>query len=246
MLLLLLLLEAVSLWRSERRASSSCSSSISWSLLEESVSSDIPRWWSSSLSVMFEREQSIDQKRYKLWEPGGMEWNGKFRPSNDSDKIRPRLVTESFKSTTQSKQSKAAGGRKPSSTDTNSNTGTMSSHSENQHPPTIQTNHLNYTFPNNTPGLIDITLDLPAGSRTLLIGGKPLLTHSLPVYPLPPTIYHTIPSSMCLNQPTSQQAKKPTGPAKPHCSVYYRDRDSHPPAASAYAISTHSARTSRA
>ncbi|KAI9793405.1 MAG: CCR4-NOT regulatory complex component [Peltula sp. TS41687] len=48
----------------------------------------------------------------------------------------------------------------------------MSDSSPHHPPPTIETHHLNYTFPNTTPGLIDINLSLPAGSRTLLIGAN--------------------------------------------------------------------------
>ena len=39
-------------------------------------------------------------------------------------------------------------------------------------PPSIQVNHLSYKFQDGSSGLTDINLDLPAGSRTLLIGGK--------------------------------------------------------------------------
>ena len=38
--------------------------------------------------------------------------------------------------------------------------------------PTISINNLTFTFPDTTTGLSNISLDLPAGSRTLLIGGK--------------------------------------------------------------------------
>lgn len=38
--------------------------------------------------------------------------------------------------------------------------------------PTIDVNHLSYTFKDGPPGLVDVCLSLPAGSRTLLIGGK--------------------------------------------------------------------------
>lgn len=37
--------------------------------------------------------------------------------------------------------------------------------------PSITTNGLHYKFPDGSKGLTDINLDLPAGSRTLLIGG---------------------------------------------------------------------------
>ena len=37
--------------------------------------------------------------------------------------------------------------------------------------PSIQVKSLSFAFPDGTTGLKDITLDLPAGSRTLLIGG---------------------------------------------------------------------------
>lgn len=38
--------------------------------------------------------------------------------------------------------------------------------------PTIATNGLTFAFPDGTTGLTDISIDLPAGSRNLLIGGK--------------------------------------------------------------------------
>lgn len=38
-------------------------------------------------------------------------------------------------------------------------------------PPTIQVQDLTFAFPDGTTGLQNINLDLPAGSRTLLIGG---------------------------------------------------------------------------
>jgi ABC-type phosphate/phosphonate transport system ATPase subunit len=38
--------------------------------------------------------------------------------------------------------------------------------------PSIAVNGLNYKFPDGTSGLQNVTLDLPAGSRTLLIGGE--------------------------------------------------------------------------
>lgn len=38
--------------------------------------------------------------------------------------------------------------------------------------PTITVSNLTFTFPDSTTGLSDVSLDLPAGSRTLLIGGK--------------------------------------------------------------------------
>lgn len=37
--------------------------------------------------------------------------------------------------------------------------------------PTIRVRNLSYKFPDGSDGLIDMNLDLPAGSRTLLIGG---------------------------------------------------------------------------
>ena len=38
--------------------------------------------------------------------------------------------------------------------------------------PTIKVSHLSYTFPDGSSGLTDINLDLPGGSRTLLIGSN--------------------------------------------------------------------------
>ena len=37
--------------------------------------------------------------------------------------------------------------------------------------PTIVVQNLSYNFPDGSNGLKDVSLDLPAGSRTLLIGG---------------------------------------------------------------------------
>lgn len=42
--------------------------------------------------------------------------------------------------------------------------------------PTVEATGLSYKFPDGTPGLTDIRLSLPVGSRTLLIGGKQTLT----------------------------------------------------------------------
>lgn len=42
--------------------------------------------------------------------------------------------------------------------------------------PTITTNDLTFSFPDGTSGLEHVSLELPAGSRNLLIGGK----HRLP------------------------------------------------------------------
>jgi hypothetical protein len=43
--------------------------------------------------------------------------------------------------------------------------------------PSIKAQHLSYAFPDGSSGLQDVILDLPPGSRTLLIGGEllPLL-----------------------------------------------------------------------
>lgn len=38
--------------------------------------------------------------------------------------------------------------------------------------PTVVVKNLSYKFPDGSLGLVDVSLDLPAGSRTLLIGGK--------------------------------------------------------------------------
>jgi hypothetical protein len=40
-----------------------------------------------------------------------------------------------------------------------------------QQPPSIETKSLSYAFPDGSSGLKDVTLDLPPGSRALLIGG---------------------------------------------------------------------------
>lgn len=39
--------------------------------------------------------------------------------------------------------------------------------------PSIKVKSLSYAFPDGSSGLRDVTLDLPPGSRTLLIGGEP-------------------------------------------------------------------------
>lgn len=38
--------------------------------------------------------------------------------------------------------------------------------------PSIDVKNLSYAFPDGSSGLKDVFLDLPPGSRTLLIGGK--------------------------------------------------------------------------
>lgn len=42
----------------------------------------------------------------------------------------------------------------------------------NQKEPSIVVQGLTYRFQNGAPGLNNVDLDLPSGSRTLLIGGK--------------------------------------------------------------------------
>jgi len=54
-------------------------------------------------------------------------------------------------------------------------------------PPTITVSNLTFTFPDSTTGLTNISLDLPAGARTLLIGGKP-------ANPAPPRASHPLPT----------------------------------------------------
>lgn len=45
--------------------------------------------------------------------------------------------------------------------------------------PSIDVKNLSYQFPDGSSGLKEVFLDLPPGSRTLLIGGKlPFLCHS--------------------------------------------------------------------
>jgi CCR4-NOT complex subunit CAF16 len=48
----------------------------------------------------------------------------------------------------------------------------MSGLQEEVKPPTIEVNHLTFNFPDGTTGLRDISLSLPAASRTLLIGAN--------------------------------------------------------------------------
>lgn len=43
-------------------------------------------------------------------------------------------------------------------------------------PPTIKVQNLSYAFPDGSSGLQNVSLDLPAGARCLLIGGKSLVT----------------------------------------------------------------------
>ena len=52
----------------------------------------------------------------------------------------------------------------------------------NQKEPTISVRNLTYKFQNGAPGLNNVNVDLPAGSRTLLIGGrnpKPYIPQSI-------------------------------------------------------------------
>jgi ABC-type phosphate/phosphonate transport system ATPase subunit len=51
--------------------------------------------------------------------------------------------------------------------------------------PSIAVKDLSYKFQDGSEGLEHVTLDLPAGSRTLLIGGTSLILH--------PTLYPTSP-----------------------------------------------------
>ena len=46
--------------------------------------------------------------------------------------------------------------------------------------PTITVRDLTFAFPDGSTGLTQIALDLPAGARTLLIGGKSRLRHHHP------------------------------------------------------------------
>lgn len=50
--------------------------------------------------------------------------------------------------------------------------GEMAFNNSSLEPPSIVVKDLSYKFQDGTPGLVDINLDLPAGSRTLLIGGR--------------------------------------------------------------------------
>lgn len=102
-------------------------------------------------------------------------------------------------------------------------------------PPTVTVKGLNYLFPGGRPGLQDVAIDLPAGSRTLLIGGEILFFPSLqiPTYLLyPPT-----------NNPPHPQ---PTAPAKPPSSASSPANASPPPPPSALRASTPSKRASKA
>ena len=47
-----------------------------------------------------------------------------------------------------------------------------SSGAEANSTPSIKVDGLSYAFPDGSSGLQDVTLDLPSGSRTLLIGGE--------------------------------------------------------------------------
>lgn len=69
--------------------------------------------------------------------------------------------------------------------------------------PNIAVNNLTFTFPDSTRGLQDISLDLPPGSRTLLIGGKP---------PLPPP---THPKQQLNPQEQMARAKQPSSASSP-------------------------------
>lgn len=48
-----------------------------------------------------------------------------------------------------------------------------------QPPPSIKVNNLSYAFPDGSTGLQNVSIDLPAGARCLLIGGKHLLSDLL-------------------------------------------------------------------
>ena len=48
---------------------------------------------------------------------------------------------------------------------------TLSDNVTNEKAPSISVKSLNYSFPDGSSGLKDVFLNLPPGSRTLLIGG---------------------------------------------------------------------------
>ena len=74
-------------------------------------------------------------------------------------------------------------------------------------PPSIKVNGLNYSFPGGATGLEDVSLDLPPGSRTLLIGGK------------------TVPVLNSENSTDSFESPQPTAPAKPRSSASSPEND---------------------
>lgn len=53
---------------------------------------------------------------------------------------------------------------------------TQSNEVRKEEAPSIAVNSLSYAFPDGSSGLRDVILDLPPGSRTLLIGGNGILT----------------------------------------------------------------------
>lgn len=48
----------------------------------------------------------------------------------------------------------------------------MASQDKKPAEPTVETKSLTFAFPDGSSGLREVTLDLPASSRTLLIGGE--------------------------------------------------------------------------
>lgn len=89
-------------------------------------------------------------------------------------------------------------------------------------PPSISVKDLSYKFQDGSEGLEHVTLDLPAGSRTLLIGGmswSPLPSLSESPTNLPPTPPPSIPPHSPQN-PTANP---------PHFLSSQRRRQNHPP-----------------
>lgn len=63
--------------------------------------------------------------------------------------------------------------------------------------PSIQVRHLSYAFPDGSSGLQDVSVDLPPGSRTLLIGGELSLSLPLPLDSLFLVVSSVFPRPTC-------------------------------------------------
>jgi len=58
--------------------------------------------------------------------------------------------------------------------------------------PSVETKSLTFAFPDGSSGLDNVTLDLPASSRTLLIGGEWYLPTDLPkLQPIPTQLHRS-------------------------------------------------------
>lgn len=67
----------------------------------------------------------------------------------------------------------------------------MAPHNPNQREPSITVQNLSYKFQDGSPGLNNVNLNLPPGSRTLLIGGKYLFIPSTLILGMNPMLTYT-------------------------------------------------------